>query len=318
MAEIGQEGSNAMLYLTAQFAELDPEVLAESLDYDSGDRDIDVLRSLKLLRVGFHPHHSGTEEQFAVFEYALAPDESDSILQRLLRHAGRCGLDRRRRLTWSSCGAPVNWHAPWLLSEPSLIGSPIPSRTSAARASSRPADVDGTVREIRRALLDADVALDVVKEFTGQGARARPRRRGQQGAEPGPAGRADRQRGARARSSVASSAASSSRRSRRPSSCSPASRVPVRRPSPASSPSGSRRTATRRCSSRRPPAPERRHPAAGRRRAGRRPRLRARARQRRRRPGQGRQGRREVRRATSSTTSSSSTPPVASASTPSS
>ncbi|BDZ51191.1 signal recognition particle protein [Frondihabitans sucicola] len=29
-----------------------------------------------------------------------------------------------------------------------------------------PADVDGTVREIRRALLDADVALDVVKSFT--------------------------------------------------------------------------------------------------------------------------------------------------------
>jgi signal recognition particle subunit SRP54 len=30
------------------------------------------------------------------------------------------------------------------------------------------ADVDGTVREIRRALLDADVALDVVKDFTGR------------------------------------------------------------------------------------------------------------------------------------------------------
>ena len=30
-----------------------------------------------------------------------------------------------------------------------------------------PADVDGTVREIRRALLDADVALEVVKDFTG-------------------------------------------------------------------------------------------------------------------------------------------------------
>ncbi|GAA5154382.1 signal recognition particle protein [Microbacterium pseudoresistens] len=29
-------------------------------------------------------------------------------------------------------------------------------------------DVDGTVREIRRALLDADVALEVVKEFTGK------------------------------------------------------------------------------------------------------------------------------------------------------
>jgi signal recognition particle subunit SRP54 len=31
-----------------------------------------------------------------------------------------------------------------------------------------PADVDGTVREIRRALLDADVSLEVVKEFTGR------------------------------------------------------------------------------------------------------------------------------------------------------
>ncbi len=30
------------------------------------------------------------------------------------------------------------------------------------------ADVDGTVREIRRALLDADVALPVVKDFTAK------------------------------------------------------------------------------------------------------------------------------------------------------
>ena len=31
-----------------------------------------------------------------------------------------------------------------------------------------PADIDATLREIRRALLEADVALDVVKEFTGK------------------------------------------------------------------------------------------------------------------------------------------------------
>src|ERR1700744_5477321 len=31
-----------------------------------------------------------------------------------------------------------------------------------------PSDVDGTVREIRRALLDADVALEVVKDFTAK------------------------------------------------------------------------------------------------------------------------------------------------------
>ena len=30
------------------------------------------------------------------------------------------------------------------------------------------ADVDGTVREIRRALLEADVSLEVVKDFTGK------------------------------------------------------------------------------------------------------------------------------------------------------
>jgi len=30
------------------------------------------------------------------------------------------------------------------------------------------ADIDGTIREIRRALLDADVALDVVRSFTAR------------------------------------------------------------------------------------------------------------------------------------------------------
>ena len=43
-----------------------------------------------------------------------------------------------------------------------------------------PADVDGTVREIRRALLDADVALEVVKDFTG---RVRERALGDEGLE---------------------------------------------------------------------------------------------------------------------------------------
>ena len=39
-------------------------------------------------------------------------------------------------------------------------------RTLRKKGQLTPADVDGTVREIRRALLDADVALPVVKEFT--------------------------------------------------------------------------------------------------------------------------------------------------------
>jgi signal recognition particle subunit SRP54 len=31
-----------------------------------------------------------------------------------------------------------------------------------------PSDIDGTVREIRRALLESDVALEVVKDFTAK------------------------------------------------------------------------------------------------------------------------------------------------------
>ena len=65
------------------------------------------------------------------------------------------------------------------------------------------ADIDATAREIRIALLEADVALPVVRQFI---AAVKERARGEevsQGAEPGAAGHQDRQRGARRRSSAA-------------------------------------------------------------------------------------------------------------------
>ena len=46
------------------------------------------------------------------------------------------------------------------------------------------ADIDATIREIRLALLDADVALPVVKQFTSRGARAGARRRGREALNP--------------------------------------------------------------------------------------------------------------------------------------
>ena len=57
-------------------------------------------------------------------------------------------------------------------------------------------DINKAMREIRLALLEADVNFKVVKQFTTlrQGARARDR--GHQAAQPGPAGGQDRQRGA--------------------------------------------------------------------------------------------------------------------------
>src|SRR5699024_4187325 len=57
------------------------------------------------------------------------------------------------------------------------------------------ADIEATVKQIRRALLDADVAVPAVRAFTS-GARTRFVGRSVAGAEPGSAGRQDRARAA--------------------------------------------------------------------------------------------------------------------------
>ena len=58
-------------------------------------------------------------------------------------------------------------------------------------------DINKAMREIRLALLEADVNFKVVKQFTHDGQGALPRRRRDRPAQPRPAGRQDRQRGAR-------------------------------------------------------------------------------------------------------------------------
>ncbi len=77
------------------------------------------------------------------------------------------------------------------------------------------ADIDATAREIRLALLEADVALPVVRAFI---AALKERARGAEvlaGAEPGAAGHQDRPRGAGRRSSAARPAGCASPRTRR-------------------------------------------------------------------------------------------------------
>ena len=96
------------------------------------------------------------------------------------------------------------------------------------------ADIDATAREIRIALLEADVALPVVRGVHREDQGARQGRRGLRCAEPRPAGRQDRQRGARRRSSAARPGAWTWPRSRRRSSCWRVCRAPARRRWPAS------------------------------------------------------------------------------------
>ncbi len=56
------------------------------------------------------------------------------------------------------------------------------------------ADVDAAAREVRRALLEADVALDVVRGFIDKLKRTCGRRRGHQVGDARPDGREDRAR----------------------------------------------------------------------------------------------------------------------------
>ena len=56
---------------------------------DSGDRDIDALRSLSLVRVDLRPDADGDGEHFAEFEYGLAPEDIDARLVAVDRHRAR-------------------------------------------------------------------------------------------------------------------------------------------------------------------------------------------------------------------------------------
>ena len=55
-------------------------------------------------------------------------------------------------------------------------------------------DVNAALREVRRALLEADVALEVVRSFTDKVRDARGRRRGREVGHARPDGRQDRPR----------------------------------------------------------------------------------------------------------------------------
>jgi len=56
------------------------DAAADAISRDSGDRDIDALRSLSLVRVDLRPNADGDGEHFAELEYGLAPEEVDARL----------------------------------------------------------------------------------------------------------------------------------------------------------------------------------------------------------------------------------------------
>jgi len=64
---------------------LDPELeQADDIDAaigrESGDRQVDALRSMSLVRVDLRPDADEPGDAFAEYEYALAPDDTDERL----------------------------------------------------------------------------------------------------------------------------------------------------------------------------------------------------------------------------------------------
>ncbi|PPL16522.1 DUF2004 domain-containing protein [Microterricola pindariensis] len=80
VGELSTDTSNTIAYFYQSVAELGDEILDDAMSRESGDRQIDFLRSMALVRVSILPHHTGDDEPFALFEYSIAPGESDAVL----------------------------------------------------------------------------------------------------------------------------------------------------------------------------------------------------------------------------------------------
>jgi len=98
-AFVGQLDSGSSPVMRFLDVLLDPDLeVAEEIDAaigrDSGDRQVDALRSLSLIRVDLRPEADGDGEPFAEFEYALAPENTDERLIAAI-DVGRAVVDAR-------------------------------------------------------------------------------------------------------------------------------------------------------------------------------------------------------------------------------
>lgn len=56
------------------------EIAEDAIGRDSGDRQVDAIRSLRLVRVDFRPDADADGDAFAEFEYGLAPEDLEARL----------------------------------------------------------------------------------------------------------------------------------------------------------------------------------------------------------------------------------------------
>ena len=79
VGQLDSSGSAVTRFLRAVL-EGDADAAHAAISRDSGDRDIDALRSLSLVRVDLRPDADEDGDVFAEFEYGLAPEDLDARL----------------------------------------------------------------------------------------------------------------------------------------------------------------------------------------------------------------------------------------------
>lgn len=80
VAELTSGASVPAQYAARAIAEIDEDDFADAVGRESGDRVMDVLRSLRLDSVVLRPDHAGDDEGFATLQYVFAPDVFDPLL----------------------------------------------------------------------------------------------------------------------------------------------------------------------------------------------------------------------------------------------
>ncbi|HLP23046.1 MAG TPA: DUF2004 domain-containing protein [Microbacteriaceae bacterium] len=80
VAELASGASIPAQFAARAIAEIDEDDFLEAINRESGDRVMDLLRSLRLESLVLTPNRAGSEEAFAVLRYVFAPDVFEPTL----------------------------------------------------------------------------------------------------------------------------------------------------------------------------------------------------------------------------------------------
>lgn len=87
IGDLPDPSSSVSMFLTHLQEEFGEDI-EDFFTHVSGDRQIDLLRSLQVIGVRFSPLGTGEDDAFVVIEYALSIDETDDVVQVSLNTRG--------------------------------------------------------------------------------------------------------------------------------------------------------------------------------------------------------------------------------------